>query len=148
MNKKDLGNMFILLGFLLYIIVIIILPELTESFNHIFFKYRDDNIVGEPEFIVLGLSIIAIFYFCATSLIILGGVWSKKKRDRWLILIGIILLFSSVPFQWFYILAALIRIIIHPPSFYILFPNLFCLPLIAIGIALITIGALIKPSQK
>ncbi|MFX1391056.1 MAG: hypothetical protein ACFE9Z_13410 [Promethearchaeota archaeon] len=148
MEKKDIGNNLILLGTLLYIIAIIILLPLSDYSNYIFMKYRYDSVIGEPEMIILGLIVIAIDYLFATSFIICGGIWSKKKRDYWFILIGVILIFSSIFFQWFSIFGSLFRISLISSSFFyvIINPSLFFL--IPVGIIFITIGALIKPSQK
>jgi hypothetical protein len=144
MKKKDLGNKLILFGPLLYIGANIILIILSDYSNYIFMKYRYDSVVGETELIILGLSVIAILYFSATSSIIIGGLWSKKKIDYWLILIGVILIFSSILFQWFSILGSVFRIsLISSPFFYLLINPSFFL-LIPIGIILIIIGALMK----
>jgi hypothetical protein len=80
MEKIDFGNKLIIVGIALYIGTV--------------FLYLISAMIWEIS--LIGFAIVCFMIVIGLSGIIIGGIWSKKSRDYWLVLIGLILILSGL----------------------------------------------------
>jgi hypothetical protein len=80
MEKIDLGNKLILIGIILYIGVVPL--------------YLISAMVWEIS--LLGFAIDGIIIIIGLTSIVIGGIWAKKSRDYWFVLIGLILILGGL----------------------------------------------------
>ncbi|MFW9873789.1 MAG: hypothetical protein ACFFG0_11845 [Candidatus Thorarchaeota archaeon] len=80
MEKKDLGDSLILIGIILSIGAIPL--------------YLISAMVWEIA--LLGFTIDSIIIIIGLTSIIIGGLWAKKSRDYWFVLIGLILILGGL----------------------------------------------------
>jgi hypothetical protein len=127
MEKKKLGNNLIIYGTILYV-----LSVFTNIITILIFS------------IILSIIVLISLIFIniiAINLIIIGGIWAKKSRDYWLLLIGLILFLSAMFLSVLDVIGNLVGA--HP-----IIPFQISTVILVIAILCIIAGALMKPHQK
>ena len=127
MEKKKLGNNLIIYGTILYVVSVF-----TNIITTLIFSINLSIIVF---IIVVFINIIAI------NLIIIGGIWAKKSKDYWLLLIGLILFLSAM---FLSVLDVIANLVGAPP----MIPFQISIVMLIIAILCIIVGSLMKTSQK